>query len=301
MLPAFEKVVPPPGRSLAWDTFDLAAFPYRWHFHPEFELTLITAGRGRRFVGDSIEPFEPGDLVLLGPHLPHTWHSMPARGERSGAVVVRFGPDVLGAGFLERAECGRLRRLMAAAGRGLVFSGRAAREVGDRIVGLAAAAPLERLLALPALLDRLAERAEPRPLSSLEWDAAPPSRDARRIDRACRHIMQHFTEPLSLAAVAAVVKLSPAGFSRFFHRMTGRTFVGWLTEVRIGHACRLLVQTDQPVLEIAIDSGFGNLSNFNRAFRRLRGRTPREWRRTAAHGGPRPKSSASASPSSIVG
>ena len=152
MLPAFEKVVPPPGRSLAWDTFDLAAFPYRWHFHPEFELTLITAGRGRRFVGDSIEPFEPGDLVLLGPHLPHTWHSMPARGERSSAVVVRFGPDVLGAGFLERAECGRLRRLMAAAGRGFVFSGRAAREAGDRMVGLAAAAPLERLLALPALL-----------------------------------------------------------------------------------------------------------------------------------------------------
>ena len=279
MLPMFEKVVPPPGRSLAWDIFDLPAFPYRWHFHPEFELTLITAGRGRRFVGDSIEPFEPGDLVLLGPHLPHTWHSVPVRGLRSAAFVVRFGPDLLGAGFLEQAECGRLRQLMAAAGRGLVFAGSAAGEVADRMAGLATASALERLLALPALLDRLAERAKQRSLSSLEWDAAPPSRDARRIDRACRHIMQHFTEPLSLAAVAAVVKLSPAGFSRFFHRMTGRTFVSWLTEVRIGHACRLLTQTDQPVLEIAIDSGFGNLSNFNRAFRRLRGCTPRDWRR----------------------
>lgn len=234
------------------------------------------AGRGRRFVGDSIEPFEPGDLVLLGPHLPHTWHSVPARGARSGAVVVRFGPDLLGEGFLERAECGRLRRLMAAAGRGLVFSGGAAGEVADRLTGLATAPALERLLALPALLDRLAERAKLRSLSSLEWDAAPPSRDARRIDRACRHIMQNFTEPLPLAAVAAVVKLSPAGFSRFFRRMTGRTFISWLTEVRIGHACRLLTQTDQPVLEIAIDSGFGNLSNFNRVFRRLRGCTPRE-------------------------
>jgi AraC-like DNA-binding protein len=165
---------------------------------------------------------------------------------------------------------------MAAAGRGIVFSGRTAREVANRMVGLATAPALERLLALPALLDQVAE---PRPLSSLEWDAAPPSRDARRIDRACRHIMQHFTEPLSLAAVAAVVKLSPAGFSRFFRRMTGRTFISWLTEVRIGHACRLLAQTDQPVLEVAIDSGFGNLSNFNRAFRQLRGCTPREWRR----------------------
>lgn len=279
MLAALEKVVPPPGRSLAWDTFDLASFPYRWHFHPEHELTLITAGCGRRFVGDSIEPFEAGDLVLLGPHLPHTWHSTPGRGQRSSAVVVRFGSDVLGTGFLERAECGRLQRLLASASRGLVFSGPAAREVGGRMIGLGAAAPLDRLLALPALLDRLAERGAPRPLSSLEWDAAPPSRDAKRIDRACRHIMQHFAEPLSLASVAGVVRLSPAGFSRFFRRMTGRTFVGWLAEVRIGHACRLLAQTDLSVLEIAFESGFGNLSNFNRAFRRLRGRTPRDWRR----------------------
>ncbi|MGB8854056.1 MAG: AraC family transcriptional regulator [Pirellulales bacterium] len=278
MLPALENVVPPPGRSLAWDTFDLASFPYRWHFHPEHELTLITSGRGRRFVGDSIEPFEKGDLVLLGPHLPHTWHSTPCRGERSRAVVVRFGPDLLGAGFLERAECGRLRRLLVSAGRGLAFSGRAAREIGDTMVGLGAAAPLARLLALPAILDRLAERGIPRPLSSLEWDAAPPSRDAQRIDRACRHIVQHFAEPITLAAVAATARLSPEGFSRFFRRMTGRTFVGWLTEVRIGHACRLLATTDRPVVEIAFASGFGNLSNFNRAFRRLRGRTPREWR-----------------------
>jgi AraC-like DNA-binding protein len=97
--------------------------------------------------------------------------------------------------------------------------------------------------------------------------------------------MQHFAGELSLAAVAREARLSPAAFSRFFRRMTGRTFVGWVNEVRIGHACRLLVQTDRPVLAIALDSGFGNLSNFNRTFRRLRGCAPRVWRRAAGEVG----------------
>ncbi|MFM8803169.1 MAG: helix-turn-helix domain-containing protein, partial [Planctomycetia bacterium] len=111
------------------------------------------------------------------------------------------------------------------------------------------------------------------------YATATRSRDAQRIDRACRYFLQHLDKTLSLAEVAAVAELSPAGFSRFFRRMTGRTFVGWGHEVRIGHACRLLVHTDRSVLDISMASGFANLSNFNRVFRRLRGRTPREFRR----------------------
>jgi AraC-like DNA-binding protein len=91
-------------------------------------------------------------------------------------------------------------------------------------------------------------------------------------------VMQHLAEPLTLADVAAVAGLAPESFSRFFRRMTGRTFVGWLHEVRIGHACRLLSTTDRPVVEIALASGFGNLSNFNRVFRRRRHCTPRQLR-----------------------
>ena len=126
MLPDLEHVEPAPGRSFTWDSFDLLSFPYRWHFHAAYELTLITAGHGRRFVGDSIEWFEPGDLVLLGPHLPHTWHSDPGRGCRSGAVVVRFEADCFGADFFERGELARIRGLLERSRRVLCYGGSAA-------------------------------------------------------------------------------------------------------------------------------------------------------------------------------
>ena len=279
MLPALEHVVPPPGRSLAWDAFDLPCFPYRWHFHPEYELTLITAGHGRRFVGDSIEPFEAGDLVLLGPHLPHTWHSAAARGQRSRAVVIRFAAGFLGDDFFGRPELARIGGLLDRSTRGMAFGTSISRRVAPEMETMCGAAPFDQLLALLRMLERLAAHGRGRPLSSLAYDTATRSRDEKRIDRACRHFLEHLDRPVPLAEMAAVAKLSPAGFSRFFHRMTGRTYVHWGHEIRIGHACRLLVQTDRSVLDIALASGFANLSNFNRVFRRLRGRTPREFRR----------------------
>jgi AraC-like DNA-binding protein len=263
---------------LAWDAFDLPCFPYRWHFHPEYELTLITEGYGRRFVGDSIEAFESGDLVLLGPHLPHTWHSDAGRGRRSRAVVIRFAGGFLGADLFERSEFSRIRGLLSRSFRGLAFAGPAARLVSARMVDASAAAPFEQVLGLLDMLHRLAVQGRGRELSSPVYEVASRGRDAQRIDRACRHIMQHLGRPISLAEVAAVARLSPAGFSRFFRRMTGRTFMNWVHELRICQACRLLVHSDRPVLTVAIESGFENLSHFNRVFRRLRGCTPREFR-----------------------
>lgn len=279
MLPDLEHVAPAPGRSFAWDTFDLAAFPYRWHFHAAYELTLITAGEGRRFVGDSIEWFEPGDLLLLGPHLPHTWHSEPSRGRRSQAVVLRFEADCLGADFFARGELRRIRGLLERSRRGLAFDATPARHtVATALTRSTAASPFAQLVALLEALQLLATKGPGRELASSGYVWSPRAADTRRIDRVCRHVMQHLAEPLTLADVAAVAGLAPESFSRFFRRMTGRTFVGWLHEVRIGHACRLLSTTDRPVVEIALASGFGNLSNFNRVFRRLRQCTPRQLR-----------------------
>lgn len=286
MLPDLERVEPAPGRSFTWEAFDLPSFPYRWHFHAAYELTLITAGQGRRFVGDSIEWFEPGDLVLLGPHLPHTWHSEPGRGLRSRAVVIRFEEDFLGGEFFGRGELARIRGVLERSRRGLAFGG------GPTVAALAtalvdgcAAQPFAQVVALLEMLQALATRGRGRELSSPAYASTARAADARRIDRVCRHVMQHLARPLRLADVAAIAGLSPEGFCRFFHRMTGRTFVAWVHEVRIGHACRLLTTTERPVLAVAHASGFENLSNFNRVFRRLRGCTPRAFRhRLAARG-----------------
>ena len=283
MLPDLERVEPAPGRSFTWESFDLPSFPYRWHFHAAYELTLITAGQGRRFVGDSIEWFEPGDLVLLGPHLPHTWHSDPGRGRRSSAVVVRFEADCLGADFFERGELARIRGLLERSGRGLSYGASpTVDKVAARLVRGCDAPPFGQMVALLEMLQVLATRGRGRELSTPAYASSARAIDARRIDRVCRHVMQHLARPLRLGHVAAIAGLSPEGFSRFFHRMTGRTFVAWVHEVRIGHACRLLTTTERPVLDIALAAGFENLSNFNRVFRRLRGCTPRAFRRRLA-------------------
>lgn len=286
MLPDLERVEPTPGRSFTWEAFDLASFPYRWHFHAAYELTLITAGQGRRFVGDSIEWFEAGDLVLLGPHLPHTWHSDPGRGCRSAAVVVRFEADCFGGDFFERGELARIRSLLERSRRGLSYGpAPVVREVAAALAGGNDSQPFAQMIALLEILQVLATRGRGRELSSPAYASTARAVDARRIDRVCRHVMQHLARPLRLGDVAAIAGLSPEGFSRFFHRMTGRTFVAWVHEVRIGHACRLLTTTERPVLDVALAAGFENLSNFNRVFRRLRGCTPRAFRRRLVAGG----------------
>lgn len=286
MLPDLEHVEPAAGRSFTWEAFDLPAFPYRWHFHAAYELTLITAGEGRRFVGDSIEWFKPGDLVLLGPHLPHTWHSEPARGSRSRAVVIRFEGDFLGPDFFSRGELARVRGLLERSRRGLACGDSVAgREVAAAINAGCAAQPFAQLVSLLEMLQALATRGRSRELSGPAYASTARAVDARRIDRVCRHVVQQLARPLRLGDVAAIAGLSPEGFSRFFHRMTGRTFVAWVHEVRIGHACRLLTTTERPVLDVALTSGFENLSNFNRVFRRLRGCTPRDFRRQLAERG----------------
>ncbi len=283
MLPDLERVEPAAGRSFTWEAFDIPSFPYRWHLHAAYELTLITAGQGRRFVGDSIEWFEPGDLVLLGPHLPHTWHSESGHGRRSGAIVIRFEEDFLGSDFFGRGELTRIRGLLERSRRGLAFGGAPAAEaVAAAVVGGCDAQPFAQVVALLEMLQTLATRGRGRELSGPAYAATARAADARRIDRVCRHVMQHLARPLRLGDVAAIAGLSPEGFSRFFRRMTGRTFVAWVHEVRIGHACRLLTTTERPVLDVALASGFENLSNFNRVFRRLRGCTPRDFRRQLA-------------------
>jgi AraC-like DNA-binding protein len=261
-------------------------FGFYWHVHPEIELTLIVRSRGRRFVGDSIEPYEEGDLVLLGPNLPHTWDSDPRRKGPHEAVFCQFSPSFLGPEFLRAPEMAPARRLLDRAAQGLKFSGRTQKIAARRMDGMERLQGLGRLAALLEILHALAGSREVRPLSSREF--APPARraDADRIDRVCRFLNERCTGRISLAEAAAAAHLSIPAFSRFFRRRTGRTLVAYLNELRTGLACRELIESDRSISDIAFDSGFNNLSNFNRKFLELKRRSPREFRRQFQARGP---------------
>ena len=279
---SYEKVETSPGRSFAFRTFDLPAFDSPWHFHPEFELTLVTGGTGRRFVADHIAEYGPGDLVLLGPDLPHFWYTESSGEDRSKSLVVQFLPGFLGAGFLDLPEMDAINGLLANASRGLRFTGRTQERAAAILTKMATRSPQGQLLGLLQALDVLSRSLDVEILATEGFAPTLDTRTEERINRCQSYIFEHLDEPFRLDDVAAHMSMSPSAFSRYFKRTMGKTFSHFVNELRVGKACRTLLETDRPIADIAYKSGFNNLSNFNRRFKELRGVSPRRFRESHA-------------------
>ncbi len=276
-MPAVHETIPLlPGESFACRRFRVRRFEMPWHLHPECELTLIVKGRGTRFVGDSVERFADGDLVLLGPNLPHYWWSDRDNRCSSESIVAQYNMDFMGTAFLDLPESKVLRRLLAASGRGLHFP--ASLPTASKLADLVELTDWSKLQLLLEILGELAYRADGRLLASLAYAADPVQQNDNRIVKACRYVQSGYNGEIRQPEAARLVGMTPAAFSRFFRKHMRRTFESYVTEVRIGHACRLLIDTGQTVAETAFAAGFNNLANFNRHFRRLKGTSPREYR-----------------------
>lgn len=259
-------------------------FSYPWHYHPELELTLILAGRGLRYVGDSIHAFEEGDLCLVGASTPHCWLSKPDPGRPVRALVVQFPPEVFGQGFLELSAAKPIVELFEQADRGLALRGALCQRVTEAMGHLFSEVqrPLDQLVRLLNVLTMMAESQQYETLSLTRAHRPETPRHVETAQRVLMYIHEHASRQLSQREVADLVGLSAAGFSRFFSRHFGKPFITYLAEMRIGNACRLLMETQHSVAQIAVDVGFNNLANFNRRFRELKGATPTEYRRRAA-------------------
>jgi AraC-like DNA-binding protein len=252
------------------------SFPFLWHYHPEYELTLILEGSGERMVGDSHEYFFPGDLVLLGPGLPHTWVSDTS----SAAVVVQFS-EVFITPLVQYPECERIRQLLAQASRGLYYP--IQEPVGGRLLQAIERLPMSRaagritnLLEILQVLTDGAGVAEP--LASPYFQPAVGKKTEGRISKVFQYIHRHSAEEIALKEMAGLINLSESAFCKFFKRTTGKTFSDYLADIRIGHACHLLSETDDTISTIAYRSGFDSLTYFNRVFLRKKGVRPREFR-----------------------
>lgn len=285
MDPQFESVHSDDDSSFRCLHFRCESFAadHAWHYHPEYELTWVVRSEGTRFVGDSIQPYAPGDLVLLGPDLPHCWHDEPTNGKGAPEVVVaQFRPDCFGEGFLAMDVARGVRVLLARAARGLAFAPATAREAGPLLVAMTRQRGLRRLSRLLDVLAVLAAE-DAQVLASQDYqlnnDVNPANR--RRIELVHREVRERMGEQISQARIAARVGLTPPAFSRFFRAATGKTFVGFVNTLRVNEACRLLAATSRPVTAIALACGYQNISNFNRQFRLLRGMSPSEYRRQA--------------------
>ncbi|MGP8271281.1 MAG: helix-turn-helix domain-containing protein [Terracidiphilus sp.] len=281
MKPYFEKVTASPLSFAAYERHD-PEFRFQWHYHPEYELTLILDSHGQRLVGDGIAEYGPGDLVLLGPNLPHSWRSGPVRSsanEIHHAVVVQFREDFLGEHFFQLRELEAVASLLCRSSSGLAFGHtETGRCVASYLADLPTLPRPKRLLRLLDALVDLAGEGEAQILSSLKLRPMCRPEDQQRIDAICLYLNEHFEEKVDFVRLSNRFHMVQATLCRFFKRATGRTLTTYLNEIRVGAAAQLLMDTDESILNICFRVGFGNYSNFNRQFKRIKGVGPRSLR-----------------------
>lgn len=273
-----EKIIAPAHQSFHFWKRSAAHFPFYWHFHPEVELTVILKGRGRRFVGDQIASYGPGDLVLVGCNLPHSWASDPRSAPGQQALVLQFSAGFLGEAFFQAPELREIRGLLNRAARGLSFSASPASRAIARLKALGKLQNLDQLLELLKILSLLSQDRRAKSLSGPGSSLTLQLENRQRIDKVCGYMAQHFREALPLSQAAGLLHMSESAFSRFFARRCGKSFVAYLNELRVSYACKLLLEGDQAVSEICFESGFNNLSNFNRQFLKLKKSSPQAFR-----------------------
>jgi AraC-like DNA-binding protein len=274
----YEKIAHERSQAFSVFGFEVARFDCPFHYHPEIELTLIVGSTGHRYVGDHIGRFNAGDLVLLGPNLPHMYMNDASFPGLAHSVVLQFSAECLGAGFFQLGEMRGIRSLLARSRLGLVFHGQTRDRVARALVEMKELEGTPRLVCFLEILQRLAASREHRTLASPTYAPSLALYQGERINRVCELISKRFREKVTQSEASRVAKMSVPSFSRFFRRATNKTFRAFLNEVRVGHASRLLLESDRTVAEICYDSGFGNLSNFNRQFLKLRKVSPREYR-----------------------
>ena len=257
--------------------FEMSFFEFKWHYHPEFELTLILKGNGMRLVGDSYLPFQAGDLVLVGSGIPHTWESDTNSHETVAAVVIQFSEELI-SNFMNNEAFDKIKKLLYSSVRGLFFSKPLAMDIEHQMMTIASEKGVKQITALLNVLNDLAfENNET--LASSFYSPKNSIENETRINTVFNYIKQNVASTIVLEQAAASIHLTKGAFCKFFKRMTGKTFSDYVNEIRIGKACYLLSETDKTIYQIAIEVGFENQSYFNRVFLIKKGSTPNQFRK----------------------
>lgn len=256
--------------------FEMPFFEFKWHYHPEYELTFIVKGNGMRLVGDSYLPFQAGDLVLLGSGIPHTWESDINSHETVAAVVIQFSEDFI-ANFMNSEAFYTIKKLLQASIRGLFFPSPLAKDIELQMSTIAAEKGVKQITALLNVLNDVAFQNH-QTLASPFYSPKNSKENETRINTVFNYIKQNVASTILLEQAAASVHLTTGAFCKFFKRMTGKTFSDYVNEIRIGNACSLITQTDKTIAQIALESGFENQTYFNRVFLKKKECTPKQFR-----------------------
>lgn len=255
----------------------------RWHAHEEYELHLIVDSYGKAFVGDYIGAFEPGSLYLTGPNLPHNWVTEMDEAEplELRDVLVQFNHKNFEDAANALHEFRDVLPLLELARSGIEFVDFPFSVAREHMRRIAESKGIERMLAFLSFLNALNVYPHKTILSVVKLELKTGNKNYDRIGEVVDYVVSRYNENLSVTDAAAMAGMSETSFSRNFRNTTGNRFIDFVNRVRIGHACVLLLESDQQISSICYDVGYQNLANFNRHFSKLKNITPRAYRNTA--------------------
>ncbi|WP_027125080.1 AraC family transcriptional regulator [Gelidibacter mesophilus] len=253
-------------------------FDFPIHFHPEYELNFILNGKGvRRVVGTSMEEIDDIELVLVGPNLEHGWETHKCKSENIYEITIQFHEDLFNPRVLSLKNFAPIKDLFHKSKHGILFDGNTAMKLLPRIKGLTSTNGVTDFIKLVKLLEELADSKSQRLLSqNVVRDSEYENSD--RIRKVQEFIKQNHSRKITLKEISTLVNMSQSSFNRFIKKRTGKTFIEYMNDKRIGQATELLIETDMSVGEIAYKSGFNNIANFNRLFKKLKNTSPSKFK-----------------------
>lgn len=255
-------------------------FDYPLHYHEEFELNFIENASGiKRVVGNSIEIIDELELVLVGSNIPHGWfqtENIVLQNARE--ITVQFHKDLFDEKFLNRDQMNLIRLLLERSRNGISFPKETIRGIREKLLVLSQKKAFHSVIEFMAILHELSQSKTMHILSSMTLADEEVTHESRRMEKVLLYLKENYQKKITLEEVTAEMNMTTISFSRFMKKRSGKTFTEFLNDIRLSHASRMLMDTQQPVAEISYHCGYNNLSYFNRTFKRKHNLTPKEFR-----------------------
>ncbi|MBE3139849.1 MAG: helix-turn-helix domain-containing protein [Thermoplasmata archaeon] len=279
----FEKIIEKKDESFYIGIFQDNLEKNTWHYHNNFELSFITEGSGKRIVGDSMEEFQLGDLAFIGPNLPHVWIAdkeaqMPSK-RTLEMVFLQFNLNALSDQLLSLPEFSNVKRALDFSERGIQIIGDTLNEVSEIMLQLPYLKSFERMLHFFILMDIIGKSETNVQLASKEYLKIRFTTGNKRIAVIHEFLMNNYREEVNLKRLAGLVNMAEGSLCRFFKMNMGITIFEYLNQIKIEFACKLLMDHDLSIMEVCLDSGFNNISHFNKQFKKTNGVPPSEYRK----------------------
>lgn len=261
---------------------EVPCFDVPWHFHPEMEILYVEKSTGTRFVGDHSEAFDEGDVGMIGSNLPHVWKSDPIYKKNipdliARVYVIHFNDAIFKNQLAVLPEMQRINQLLFDSQFGIKFMGAARVSLAAQMKDIVNTTGIDKLLKLIKMLDIMSRTDEKQILASSGYSKIRKSVDFDRFDKAHRYMIDNFQRNITLETVSGIVGMTPTSFCRYFKKHTSKSFHAVLNEIRIGNACKLLLENKMNISGICYESGFNNVSNFNEQFKKVKGISPSQY------------------------